>query len=95
MSEPQKTPFYNAHVAAEGKMVDFSGWDLPIHYAAQIKEHEFVRTDAGMFDVSHMVTDVSGENVKAWLQYLLVNDVDKLKFVGKALYSPMLNERFM
>ena len=94
MSEPQKTPFYNAHVAAEGKMVDFSGWDLPIHYGSQIKEHEFVRTDAGMFDVSHMVvTDVSGENVKAWLQYLLANDVDKLKFVGKALYSPMLNEQ--
>ena len=94
MSEPQKTPFYNAHVAAEGKMVDFSGWDLPIHYGSQIKEHEFVRTDAGMFDVSHMVvTDVAGENAKAWLQYLLANDVDKLKFVGKALYSPMLNEQ--
>ena len=94
MSEPQKTPFYNAHVAADGKMVDFSGWDLPIHYGSQIKEHEFVRTDAGMFDVSHMVvTDVSGEKAKAWLQYLLANDVDKLKFVGKALYSPMLNEQ--
>lgn len=56
---PKKPPFYNAHVAADGKMVDFSGWDLPIHYGSQIKEHEFVRTDAGMFDVSHMVvTDV-------------------------------------
>ena len=89
MSEPQKTPFYNAHVAADGKMVDFSGWDLPIHYGSQIKEHEFVRTDAGMFDVSHMVvTDVSGEKAKAWLQYLLANDVDKLKFVGKLCIHP-------
>ncbi len=92
MSEPLKTPFYQSHVDAGGKLVDFSGWNLPIHYGSQIKEHEFVRTDAGMFDVSHMaITDVKGEGAKAWLQYLLANDVDKLKIVGKALYSPMLN----
>ncbi len=93
MSEPLKTPFYQSHVDAGGKLVDFSGWNLPIHYGSQIKEHEAVRTDAGMFDVSHMViTDVKGSGAKAWLQYLLANDVDKLKIVGKALYSPMLNE---
>ncbi len=93
MSEPLKTPFYSSHVEAGGKMVDFSGWNLPIHYGSQIKEHEAVRTDAGMFDVSHMtITDVKGAGAKAWLQYLLANNVDKLKTVGKALYSPMLNE---
>lgn len=92
-TEPQKTPFYDAHVAAGGKMVDFSGWNLPINYGSQIKEHEAVRTDAGMFDVSHMVvTDVTGKDTKAWLQKLLANDVAKLKQVGKALYSAMLNE---
>lgn len=94
MTELRKTPFYEAHLAAAGKMVDFSGWNLPIHYGSQIKEHEAVRADAGMFDVSHMlVTDVHGEHVKTWLQKLLANDVDKLNIVGKALYSPMLNEQ--
>lgn len=92
--EPKKTPLYAAHVAANGKMVDFSGWNLPINYGSQIKEHEAVRTNAGMFDVSHMVvTDVTGKDTKAWLQKLLANDVAKLKQVGKALYSAMLNEK--
>lgn len=93
MTKLRKTPFYDAHVAASGKMVDFSGWNLPIHYGSQIKEHEAVRSDAGMFDVSHMlVTDIRGDSAKAWLQKLLANDVAKLNVVGKALYSPMLNE---
>ncbi|SJN20374.1 glycine cleavage system aminomethyltransferase GcvT [Psychrobacter sp. JB385] len=90
---PQRTPLYQSHVDSEGKMVDFSGWELPIHYGSQIEEHDAVRTDAGMFDVSHMVvTDIKGANTKAWLQKLLANDVDKLKTTGKALYSGMLNE---
>ncbi len=93
MSQPKHTPFYSAHEAVGGKLVDFAGWSLPIHYGSQIKEHEAVRTDAGMFDVSHMlVSDISGDEAKAWLQKLLANDVAKLGFVGKALYSPMLNE---
>lgn len=88
-----RTPFYQSHLDSNGKIVDFSGWELPIHYGSQIQEHETVRTDAGMFDVSHMVTtDVTGTQVKAWLQKLLANDVAKLKFVGKALYSAMLND---
>lgn len=91
---PQRTPLYQSHVDSEGKLVDFSGWELPIHYGSQIDEHEAVRTDAGMFDVSHMViVDVKGTDSKAWLQKLLANDVNKLKKVGKALYSPMLNEQ--
>lgn len=90
---PQRTPLYQSHVDSSGKMVDFSGWELPIHYGSQIDEHEAVRTDAGMFDVSHMVVvDVTGKDSKAWLQKLLANDVNKLKTVGKALYSPMLND---
>ena len=91
---PQRTPLYQSHVDSDGKIVDFSGWELPIHYGSQIEEHEAVRTDAGMFDVSHMViVDVNGAESKAWLQKLLANDVNKLKAVGKALYSPMLNEQ--
>ncbi|MDN5891348.1 MAG: glycine cleavage system aminomethyltransferase GcvT [Psychrobacter sp.] len=90
---PKRTPLYQSHVDSEGKLVDFSGWELPIHYGSQIEEHEAVRNDAGMFDVSHMViVDVKGSDAKAWLQKLLANDVAKLKTVGKALYSPMLND---
>ncbi|PID37633.1 MAG: glycine cleavage system protein T [Pseudomonadales bacterium] len=89
----QRTPFYQAHLDAGGKVVDFHGWELPIHYGSQIEEHEAVRTDAGMFDVSHMVvSDINGTEAKAWLQKLLANDVAKLKFAGKALYSGMLND---
>ena len=88
-----KTPLHPSHLQASAKMVDFAGWDMPIHYGSQITEHEIVRTDAGMFDVSHMtVVDVSGADAKAYLQHLLANDVAKLTTEGKALYSCMLNE---
>ncbi|MCV2503936.1 MAG: glycine cleavage system aminomethyltransferase GcvT [Neisseriaceae bacterium] len=93
MTDLKRTPLYDEHVNSGGKMVDFSGWNLPIHYGSQIAEHEAVRQDAGMFDVSHMlVTDVSGKDAKAWLEKLLANDINKLNIVGKALYSPILNE---
>ncbi len=89
----QKTPLYQCHVDASAKMVDFFGWDMPINYGSQIKEHEAVRDDCGMFDVSHMtVVDISGGDAKAYLQYLLANDVAKLTVNGKALYSCMLDE---
>ncbi|MCK5917098.1 MAG: glycine cleavage system aminomethyltransferase GcvT [Cocleimonas sp.] len=90
---PQHTPLYEQHLKAGGKMVDFAGWEMPINYGSQVKEHNQVRTDAGMFDVSHMVVvDFTGQDCKAFLQRLLANDVDKLKQQGKALYSCMLNE---
>lgn len=90
----QRTPLFDAHTAHNGKIVDFGGWELPVNYGSQIDEHNAVRTDAGMFDVSHMlVTDVTGDNAKAFLRKLLGNDVAKLSFVGKALYSGMLNDK--
>ena len=89
----QKTPLYDAHLEAGGKIVDFSGWQLPIHYGSQIDEHKAVRTAAGMFDVSHMtVVDVKGGDAQSWLRILLTNDVAKLSD-GKALYSCMCNEQ--
>jgi aminomethyltransferase len=88
----QKTVLYDKHIEYGGKLVDFAGWQMPVNYGSQMDEHHQVRNDAGMFDVSHMtVVDLSGEGVKAFLQYLLANDVDKLKQQGKALYSCMLN----
>ena len=87
-----RTALYDSHLQAGAKMVDFGGWDMPINYGSQIEEHNKVRTDAGMFDVSHMtVVDVKGEGSKSFLQTLLANDVAKLKTPGKALYSGMLN----
>lgn len=88
----KQTALYAKHTEAQGKIVDFGGWDMPIHYGSQIKEHNAVREAAGMFDVSHMtIVDVRGPDAKAYLQRLLANDVDKLKETGKALYSGMLN----
>lgn len=88
-----KTALYATHQAMGGKIVDFGGWDMPLHYGSQIEEHHKVRQSAGMFDVSHMtVVDVTGADAKAYLQYLLANDVAKLdSLFGKALYSGMLN----
>jgi aminomethyltransferase len=88
-----KTYLYNNHLQSNAKIVDFGGWDMPLHYSSQLNEHHQVRKSAGMFDVSHMtVVDLSGENVGDFLSYLLANDVGRLKNVGKALYSCMLNE---
>jgi len=88
-----RTPLYDAHLAAGGKMVDFGGWDMPINYGSQIEEHHQVRRHAGMFDVSHMnVVDVSGTGARDFLRRLLANDVDRVE-QGRALYSAMLNEQ--
>lgn len=90
----QRTPLYDLHLALGAKMVDFGGWDMPLHYGSQVEEHHQVRRDCGVFDVSHMtVIDVAGPQAKAWLQRLLANDVDRLQDTGRALYSTMLNER--
>ncbi|VTP77731.1 Aminomethyltransferase [Leclercia adecarboxylata] len=65
---------------------------MPLHYGSQIDEHHAVRTDAGMFDVSHMtIVDLHGSRTRDFLRYLLANDVAKLTKPGKALYSGMLN----
>ncbi|MEH6639709.1 MAG: glycine cleavage system aminomethyltransferase GcvT [Porticoccaceae bacterium] len=86
-----RTPLYPAHVNAGAKIVDFGGWDMPLHYGSQVREHQHVRQHAGMFDVSHMtVIDVTGADALAYLRHLLANDVAKLK-LDAALYSVMLN----
>ncbi|OUR66848.1 glycine cleavage system protein T [Cycloclasticus sp. 46_83_sub15_T18] len=89
----KQTILNNAHRELGARMVDFGGWDMPVNYGSQIDEHHEVRNAVGMFDVSHMtVVDVSGQQAKPFLQYLLANDVAKLERQGKALYSCMLNE---
>lgn len=88
-----RTVLFDKHIESGAKMVDFHGWEMPINYGSQIEEHHAVRQDAGMFDVSHMtIVDVKGKDAKAFLRYLLANDVAKLKKPGKALYTGMLND---
>lgn len=88
----KKTPLYDVHVKAGAKMVNFCGWDMPLHYGSQINEHQMVRQYSGVFDVSHMVTvDILGPGTRDYLRHLLANDVDKLPGRGKSLYSCMLN----
>lgn len=86
------TALAEVHRQMGGKMVDFSGWSMPVNYGSQLEEHQAVRNAAGMFDVSHMtIIDVLGTDAEAFLRYMLANDVARLKEVGKALYSAMLN----
>ncbi|WP_313278318.1 glycine cleavage system aminomethyltransferase GcvT [Kosakonia cowanii] len=88
----QQTPLFEQHTQCGARMVDFHGWMMPLHYGSQLDEHHAVRTDAGMFDVSHMtIVDLKGSRTREFLRYLLANDVAKLTKPGKALYSGMLN----
>lgn len=88
----KRTAFYNMHVGANAKIVDFAGWDMPLHYGSQLNEHHLVRQKAGMFDVSHMgVVDLQGVDAASFLRYLLANNIDRIPD-GKALYTCMLNE---
>ena len=90
----KQTPLHDAHVAANALMVDFSGWQMPLHYGSQIEEHRAVREKAGLFDVSHMgVVEVTGADVVPYLRFVMANDVAKLKNPGNALYTCMLNEK--
>lgn len=87
------TPLHANHIESNAKMVDFHGWEMPLHYGSQIEEHKSVRQDAGLFDVSHMtVVDILGAGGRQFLRKLLTNDVDKLAHPGRALYSCMCNE---
>lgn len=86
----KKTYLYDEHIKLNAKMVDFSGWLMPVSYSSLKNEIEKVRTDVGVFDVSHMGEFfVEGEDACDFIQYLLPNDFNVS--VGKAMYSPLLN----
>ncbi len=89
----KQTPLNALHRELGAKMVDFGGWDMPVNYGSQIEEHNAVRHDCGLFDVSHMLpVDFKGAGVRDFLRHLVANNVDKLQTAGRALYSCMLNE---
>ena len=84
-----KTTLYDAHIKLGAKMVDFGGWSMPINYGSQINEHKIVRSNVGIFDVSHMsVFDLSGSEQEKFLKNLLPNDVQKISAPGRALIVP-------
>ncbi len=89
----QRTPLFERHVAAGARMVPFAGWEMPVQYDGVIPEHRAVRTDCGVFDVSHMgELEVEGMHARELLQSLLSNDVSKLD-VGDAQYTLLTNEQ--
>lgn len=88
-----RTPLFDRHEALGARIVDFGGWDMPIHYGSQIEEHHAVRNASGVFDVSHMtVLALHGAGTVDFLDRLLANDVKRLTKPGQAMYSAMLNE---
>src|SRR5205807_5826160 len=105
MSEiaPKKTPFYEEHVRLGAKIVPFAGWLMPVQYTSIMEEHQAVRDNVGMFDISHMgqlvvaappsSQKVGGEGAAvAWLNTMLTNNIDKLD-IGMGQYTFLLNER--
>ena len=87
-----KTPLHERHIDAGARIVDFGGWDMPLHYGSQKEEHHAVRQGAGVFEVSHMtIVDLRGDRARDFLRHLVANDVAKLHEYGKALYTCMLN----
>ncbi len=89
-----RTPLYDMHLALGAKMVDFNGWDMPLHYGSQVEEHHHVRKECGVFDISHMsIFDIQGAQAQAFLQQLLSNDVALLDTIGSAQHSTLLNEQ--
>ena len=92
MQTLRRTPLHDRHVALGARMVPFAGWEMPVQYAGVIQEHQAVRTDAGVFDVSHMgELEVEGPTARDLLQATLSNDIDKLQ-PGQAQYSLITNE---
>lgn len=88
-----KTPLNAAHRTLQANMVEFHGWEMPLHYGSQLEEHHAVRQSAGVFDVSHMtIVDVVGAGGRLFLRQLLTNDIDQLQHMGSALYTCMCNE---
>lgn len=85
----KRTPLYEQHLALGARIVEFSGWEMPVQYSGIIEEHQVVRTKAGLFDVSHMGEfKVEGDNALAFLQYLVPNDVARLT-VHQVLYTQL------
>src|ERR671930_564938 len=93
MQTLQRTPLHDRHVALGARLVPFAGWEMPVQYEGVISEHRAVRTDCGVFDVSHMgELEVEGPRAADLLQATLSNDLEKIG-PGRAQYTLLTNER--
>jgi aminomethyltransferase len=91
--ELKRTPFYSLIKEMGGKFVPFAGWEMPIKFSSDVEEHKWVRSDAGVFDVSHMgEITIKGKDALKQVNYLITNDASTLKD-GEILYTPMMNHR--
>jgi len=87
-----KTPLYDEHVRLGAKIVPFAGWLMPVQYTSIVSEHEAVRNNIGIFDISHMgQLIVEGVGAGEWLNTMLTNNVERLGF-GVGQYTFLLNE---
>src|ERR1700730_2687311 len=87
-----QTPLHDRHVSLRARVVPYAGWEMPVQYEGVIQEHRAVRTDAGVFDVSHMgEIEVEGPRAGELLQRVLSTDLDRLK-PGQAQYTLLTNE---
>ena len=92
-AEPKKTPLYEEHVRLGAKMIPFGDWIMPVQYSSIMDEHQAVRNNVGVFDISHMGQLVAtGPTAGDWLNEMLTNNIDKLE-VGTGQYTFLLNER--
>jgi aminomethyltransferase len=90
---PRKTPLYDEHVRLGARMVPFAGWVMPVQYTSIVEEHQAVRNNVGIFDISHMgQLIVDGAGACEWLDTMLTNNVAKLD-VGTGQYTFLLNDR--
>src|SRR3984893_10411514 len=88
----KKTPLYDEHVRRGAKIIPFGGWMMPVQYTSIVEEHQAVRKNIGMFDISHMGQLIAyGGGARAWLNTMLTNNIDKLE-VGQGQYTFLLNE---
>ena len=93
MSDLKRTPLYERHVKAGGRLVDFAGWEMPLQYTSVRGEELAVRERAGLFDVSHMGRfEVHGDRAGEFLQGLVTNDLSRLHD-GQAQYNLLCNEQ--
>jgi aminomethyltransferase len=92
-SSPKKTPLYEEHVQLDARIIPFAGWLMPVQYTGIVEEHQAVRNDVGIFDISHMgQLIVEGTGGRKWLNTMLTNNIGKLD-VGTGQYTFLLNER--
>jgi aminomethyltransferase len=88
----KRTPLYDEHVRLGAKIVPFAGWLMPVQYTSIVEEHQAVRNNVGIFDISHMgQLIVEGSDARAWLNTMLTNNIDKLN-IGTGQYTFLLNE---